>query len=422
MMVFRMITYSPRKLSHCSLRRVRVFGLPCLIVAYIVSLLIRHQWLQAIGTHDLVAHDESLVCQESPIGNLTKRDPSQYRHHGLSLKGPGADRDILDGRNNSTDTAVCAFRAGKHSRHFPHAMQQIYQCWSFWNLPVNRNKRKVFVEPSDVPNFPSGPISWREWFAGRRNRNYILEFLEVLQEAKSFQLTVIPEHHQLKNHAELLPVMRRDHANTFLLRSPDDAHSLRATFLQHYNIQVPDSGCPASSSNRTHSASPRITLLNRDPVNSYRSILNGPAIVDSLALHHLNVRQVSFEDATLRQQVSVLAETDLLLSSHGAQLTGLVFLPPRCARVLELFPPFYYFDVFFGSLADAAGVASYQQYLSDGNVVADRMYAEGLDSIRRHAFRNVNLCPPVTAMVNAVRVMVDDWRDCCDNQGHERTM
>jgi Glycosyltransferase 61 len=60
-----------------------------------------------------------------------------------------------------------------------------------------------------------------------------------------------------------------------------------------------------------------------------------------------------FETATFLEQVEFFANTDIVLSPHGAQLTGLAFLP-RCGHILEIFPPYYLYDNFFGSLADAA--------------------------------------------------------------------
>eukprot|EP00339_Tiarina_fusa_P004484 CAMPEP_0117008894 /NCGR_PEP_ID=MMETSP0472-20121206/8241_1 /TAXON_ID=693140 ORGANISM="Tiarina fusus, Strain LIS" /NCGR_SAMPLE_ID=MMETSP0472 /ASSEMBLY_ACC=CAM_ASM_000603 /LENGTH=113 /DNA_ID=CAMNT_0004711053 /DNA_START=165 /DNA_END=504 /DNA_ORIENTATION=- len=99
-----------------------------------------------------------------------------------------------------------------------------------------------------------------------------------------------------------------------------------------------------------------------------------------------------------------MAETDILISPHGAQLGSLPFLPD-CSQVLEFFPPQYWIPGFYGSLAQAGGSEYYYLYFSDGDkwneteVTANSHRARV--ETRRHQF-----CAPLEPTLNVVDQMV----------------
>lgn len=61
---------------------------------------------------------------------------------------------------------------------------------------------------------------------------------------------------------------------------------------------------------------------------------------------------VKFDGFSFQQQVSIMSQTDLAVSIHGAQLTNIMFIPPG-GGVIEIFNPFFKFPN-YGYLAEKA--------------------------------------------------------------------
>ncbi|ODN03890.1 EGF domain-specific O-linked N-acetylglucosamine transferase [Orchesella cincta] len=80
----------------------------------------------------------------------------------------------------------------------------------------------------------------------------------------------------------------------------------------------------------------RVTLLSRE--TRYRKILNEDNLLQTLRNNtNLSVRRVAFTWQTdFVEQLSIIAETDILIGMHGAGLTHLLFLPDW-AVVFELY-------------------------------------------------------------------------------------
>ena len=359
---------------------------------------LHHLW-KYIGETQKVAlfSQPRSTCTESPVGNITRRE-ARYRNHPLSFEGPGRIPD------NQSLAAVCEFKIFQHTDHFPHAMQQIYQCWSYWNLPRNRgNKKKVLVWPNDdARGFRKAALRANQLLKKVSGKDYLFVggMLTALEEAANVTIT---------SDANLgRPVSRGDRANTFFMESPEDARLLAQTIASYYNLSS-QAGC--NWNNPT--ALPRVGILNREKRSS-RSILNVDLLQQEIQ-HVTNVETIEiayFETASFLQQVNFFANVDILISPHGAQLTALPFMP-RCGRILELFPKFYYFDDFFGSLAEAAGLEQYALYLADSDPATDNLYSSTLTSVQRRKHRNVNLCPPLGVILEATKQMVADWKECC---------
>lgn len=340
-----------------------------------------------------------LTCTPSSTGNVTRRI-ARYQNRQLSLQG------LENFPNNHSPAAVCEFKVSKHSDHFPHAAQQLLFCWSYWNLPNNRFKEKVLVRPQNARGFPKTRLSAAKIYKKIRGKDYgfVAGMISAWEDAANVTVT--------SSTTKGPPIRRQDHANTFLMKTPKDARLLTQMISSHYGIST-QAGC------RNSTALPRIGILNRSKRSS-RSLLNVNVLQWGIQ-YELGLDQVEvvyFEKASFLQQVEFMANVDILISPHGAQLTGIPFMP-ECSRILELFPAFYYYDDFFGSLAEVAGVQQYLLYLSDRDPATDWDYASTLSSQQRRKYRNVNLCPPVATILDAIREMVGDWKTCCESNSNQ---
>ena len=290
---------------------------------------------------------------------------------------------------------------------------------------------------------------WTSWRNG--NMEFCHGFVRALQLAFDVQVVsnlqdvvVLEEHNNNNNNNTVVKMMvvRKGDTTAFggyayrMGDAPRDARELRQGLLPS-DTAVSLFECCATRP-------PRVGILNRAPRHG-RALHNA----DALARHlqrtlassttttttngaHLPTNNragiidaiipvVTFQGASFEDQIAFFASIDILISPHGAQLTGLPFLPPPCSALLEIFPDRYYYQQFFGSLAEAAGVRQYTLYM--GGVAAenetttaahvfDRDIVHGPRSHRRTAKR-ANLCPPLDAIHDAVRTMAEDWWACC---------
>jgi hypothetical protein len=360
-----------------------------------------------------------------------------YHEHGLSLAGPGTSFYNKRSANDTTRTsaAVCRFLDREHSNHFPHALQQLYQCFSYWNQ-FPPNKTKVLIRPARASGFPDNSILLSgDWLRGlRHNLGFLKGFTTALRDVFDVQFVSDP------TTAAGPAVWRADHAHTYYMQSTQDARDLANRIAAYYNVPQL-AGCPVNDDKQQqqHQQSrpllPRVGILNRHP-NSKRSLLNVDAMVaairDELSVllqrkrgeesgeerRPIVLQTATFETAAFLEQVAFFQATDLLISPHGAQLTGLPFLP-GCGQLLEIFPSHYYYDTFFGSLADSSGITVHHLYLSEGDPVAEWSEAENATRAERRAWRSVNLCPPVTAIRQAINTMTALWTECCQKREQE---
>ena len=125
----------------------------------------------------------------------------------------------------------------------------------------------------------------------------------------------------------------------FAMRSHQDAIALREIFastLQSNDMSLKDAAATASL---------RISIVNH--AGQKRSILNASAILktlqDTFPWHQVVLHY--FENSIFQEQVNFYSQLDVAVSSHGAQLTGIMFMPP-CSAVLELFPDKYYMPLY----------------------------------------------------------------------------
>lgn len=141
-----------------------------------------------------------------------------------------------------------------------------------------------------------------------------------------------------------------------------------------------------------------------------------------------------FEGKTFEQQVDFFRRTDIVISGHGAQLTGIPFMDSHsqnsCKHVMELYPEDYAPTFFFGSLAIQSGLRHSYVYWDKGSA-PDPMSNEkkfspapplelvmpwervmGDTKEIRWAARSHKFCPRPDAMMTYVAELVMDWYQC----------
>jgi Glycosyltransferase 61 len=309
------------------------------------------------------------------------------------VEGPG----LYDIRENRS---ACEFQNVEHSGHFPHAMQQMYRCFSYW------------MASAEDAKYPK-----RDRYLVVSRRPMGTEFMKgfVQQLRLTFGVKVVNLRHNLK-------IVRPSNfstgfasRNAFAMRGQNDARALRDGIWKAYGIPQ-STAC--GGLDPTNATTVRIGILDRKVT---RKLHNLGAIVRAIEreMHKeplLRAKFVigDFEYQTFQEQVEFLSGVDVLVSPHGAQLTGIPFLP-NCASVLELFPTGYLIPQYFGSLAAVAGVTHSYMYL--GGPDADREAKVAMKTLEsRDAARAVNLCPHPDAVARSVVELVREWHRCCQIQ------
>ena len=160
---------------------------------------------------------------------------------------------------------------------------------------------------------------------------------------------------------------------------------------------------------------PRVGILNR---KSSRILINAQQILNHLnatSIHgHYTVSEspIYFEKADFQEQIEFFASHDIILTPHGAQITGVAFMS-MCGQLMEIFPHGYLDPKFFGTLTRASGVQHYYSYLSpDQNetYLPERVWLRS--KYARDKARRADLCADRTMMLDAVLQMVGEWKEC----------
>jgi hypothetical protein len=286
--------------------------------------------------------------------------------------------------------------------HFSHAMQQLYACFSYWQTYNNNASKPILLLSPKVQS--------------KLERNPFLKgFLRVLQNAQHVQIMgKVPFLETYDTTSIRIQTM--DVVGGYVLSHAEVLHQLvQQPYSSSFNETTNDDTATARSSNITKSvcsSSPRIAILNRRKANG-RSILNLEKLVKAISnatgQNDSSISVTYFEGVvSFADQVNFYSSIDILISPHGAQLTGAAFLAP-CSQLLEVFPHNYVIPDFFGSLATNVGASYAYLYLSDrpppketNTALSDRIHA-----------RATNLCPSTTTIVDAIQELIQDWRQCC---------
>jgi Glycosyltransferase 61 len=268
-------------------------------------------------------------------------------------------------------------------------MQQLYRCWSWWI--ANPNQKPVLV------------FSALE----KTNKNgFFMEFLKVLE--KEINLEIVLTHDGPYVQAKDTGMWDNDIEITdYAMFDPE--RKLRQIFAPYIPNIVPDPPCPQNY-HKIHRL-PRIAILNRAETSS-RHLLNAKELATSLedTFPGQTVPIVYFENKTMLEQVQFFMENDIVISPHGAQLTGIAFMK-NCSTLIEFFPKNYLTVDYFASLAASVGVNHKFFYL--GNNEEQIQSYERYHYILSAGFRKRNLCPNMRAVMSALVEEIQNWRPCC---------
>ena len=300
--------------------------------------------------------------------------------------------------------AVCVFNATEHSDHFPHFAQQVYRCFSFWQHYANLKPFLVFE--AIIPDKQKFDFIWTV-------RRDILRGMFGVQEIHN--RNDIPSNSLVVD----APVYQEwdDHPHQGVrFGSPRHAQLWRRTVLHHWNLTK-----TAEASGGCDKSNPVIAVLDRKEY-SHRHILNLEPLVKALSalIDNQPVSIYYFEKRNLRYQVESMANVDILISGHGAQLTNIHYMKP-CGGVLEVFPPGYYIPHFFGPLA--ANAQLQHAFLYTGINLTAEWYETGIRSVqhRTAARSQSDICIPISDTIAAVRSMISKWKECCRINQQEAT-
>lgn len=332
-----------------------------------------------------VSIKDAKECKATTYSSVSRRTPT--------FEFPNNQYLWKVGFHNTSERAVCDFVDFQYSKHFPHALQFLLRCVSFWNEHSDKEWFLRFTRQGPHPRLKRVPkfSKIKRMAKGRRKTIYFLDGfildLEKLGATLTYETEPFVSEQEEKDVIPIEP--------PYLMRSPDDAKTLAAQIQKLHSI-------PQRPTCQT--TQPVVGVLNR-AISSKRSLLNVDEIVGALEYAGYSVKATQFEGVPYRSQVEFFSSIDVLLSPHGAQNTGL-FVMPLCGGVLEVFPDSYFIPDFYGSLAETSGISHYAMLLSNNSDVAPNPH---------YRSRSVQFCPNVDDVVEAVDGMVDDWRMCCSN-------
>ncbi|CAB9523314.1 expressed unknown protein [Seminavis robusta] len=320
--------------------------------------------------------------------------------------------------------SVCEFRDISYSFHFPHAMQQLLRCFSWWH--ANRHQRPVLVLPATHAQY-----------------SYTSAFLQALRDIWKVQVLLLPKDDKAERPLRAISatVQTNNGKTPFQMTSLHDAQVLRDGIQQYYHLldrnnnntlptaiktittnnnnnnnnnnhqsttTMAPPGCPTP--NQDNKSMPVVGFLNRQ---GGRRVTNYQAILQALNLTTVYYLD-SFDHTTFLQQAAFMSHVDILIGPHGAQLTS-AFLQPTCGGVLELFPKGLFWTSFFGTLATTTG--HHHAALYTGTLAKQQnetKYYQSTLELRVQS-RNFPIHANPPAVVQQVEQLIQQWRACCDS-------
>jgi hypothetical protein len=208
--------------------------------------------------------------------------------------------------------AICVFERNKLSLHFPHAMQQLYACVSFWlSAPQQKRPRVLEIVPPPAGSWLEG-LRYRVYERRNRDNPFLASFYASL--TASLGVTIVEADAASANAVRVRPMVDAWKDGYQLLPAPT-AHMRQAFWDERQLSTMPVCAVPI-----------RIGILNRQ---KNRSILNIESLRQAVQQHtgQQEIAVVYFEDKSFDEQLAFLSQTDILISPHGAQLTGIPFMP-----------------------------------------------------------------------------------------------
>lgn len=219
---------------------------------------------------------------------------------------------------SSNKEVVCEFNKDRQSAmHFPHAMQQLYGCFSLWQeYPDNR---PVLLLSAQVEK--------------KLKRNQFLKgIFQIFQSQLKVDVLAKKAYlEQTRDNGELPTLQTLDVKGGYILQY---AKKLNDLATKEFQLEENDA-------HRCVRNKPRIGIVNRR-VSAGRSIVNAELLAATSSItnfsHNNSVLVEYFEGLDFLEQITFFRSIDMLIASHGAQLTGLAFMNAPCSHVVELFP------------------------------------------------------------------------------------
>ena len=325
----------------------------------------------------------------------------------ISRQGGGdstnaSTNDILSCEMHSTTWTIFIYH--------PHFLQTFLRCWSYFQLqdPNNTKQKRLLI-----------PEKFHKEFINKLSSNNFIQGLKMFirltprysfQKKSTWVQSASGAISSLSSSATAAQVIQFEN-QSFWMASPKHRLNLRQMLMEDAcGITIDDdtnNTCENDDSN-----TPRIGILNR---RDTREILNSRdismAIQNDLGFEN-EVPVTYFEDgaATFCDQVKYFATNDIIISPHGAQLSGLFLMPPDDSIVLEIFPLGAVMPWYFGSLAQSTGIEYAYMYETQGNMESEINYWQGSTMHLRLA-RERNLDIPTPLLVRSVRDLVQRWRN-----------
>lgn len=322
--------------------------------------------------------------------------------------------------------AVCQFHPewSVLSVHFPHAMQEVYVCIDYW---IDTGAAAPHGTPNKTPVLLYSNTTLGNVMEKWKNNEFMKGILAVLREEMEVLVMTSEDYlacarfdkdkstppirstpdtaQQMETcdrvyHPDQTIRTSREVAQFFLFRKALEFNMYLKSFLKKQNRTqslrphkwrpLGDAFSSNSRRNGTDVCSrpPSIGILSRE---KSRGIVNADQLADDLSefryvyrqndatnnrstigefVARLPVEVIFFEHLSFVEQVEFFRRTDIVLSGHGAQLTGIPFMKTdevtgHCKQVLELFPFDYVLPYDFGSLTVGSGMSHSYVYYDD---------------------------------------------------------
>jgi hypothetical protein len=362
----------------------------------------------------------------------------EHHHHNIHNKNSTM--------SNTTGYATCIRKKIGWEEDFPHWFQQISRCWTFWQM--HTHLQPIWRTDSDHPKYNAWirrlidlmpkmgilPVLYNQTNGhvhvidgnfqplGNSNTSSLLQQIDSITLVQQQQS---PQSQDVSVTAYSIPTWpskvgfqstSTHHMMTFRKAVLDAIGYQETSRQQHpqlYGCQVPVTTTSTSSQawkEEYYYPIPRIAMINR---NKTRKLLNGWEILVDWK-NHMNhstyyndiPKEYYLEGMTFDQQVTLLADIDILITPHGAQETNLVFMPP-CAAILEVLPDQYFIPKYYGTLAASCGFDHAILYLAD--------HLENKSVVG--STKQLSMCVPLESTRYGITRMVERWQQCCQRLG-----
>jgi hypothetical protein len=306
------------------------------------------------------------------------------------MRGSGLDLPASEQR------AVCDYADDNISLHFAHAMQQVYSCLSFW---------QTHPEKQPVLNVKKTPYSsiieaLRYKIYTRRNANnaFMKGMYQVLQDL--FGVVIV--HNQQYPYS--VQVIRNSPWSDGYAFLPGSTRDLRDKVLQSQGL--PLQNCPSH---------PRIAIFDRSHTRSLEHVHTIHHAVEKEWPDSSPVPIVYLEGKNFTEQINAFAQSDIIITPHGAQLTSIPFMRD-CGGVLEIFPDGYLVPQYYGTLAHMSlhsHAYLYPNLPDDPQLVNAILLGDMQNTHYRRSKRSENVCPSSDSIIQSVHTLVEKWQQCC---------